>query len=229
MYFNPRTAVMPCQELLRMTAIGSWSFDALNDLENDPTDKSAATDFLNWFNQICVVFLQDMAAMMILHPDRSDSAIVWWMPLLSTPQFLQFEEQMLDFISREENPLDASLEQVLPGVYDRFRGVSSNISSISGKLDGIYKHIETGFEAIRKDQTNFLRESSSILGAALINMGEAIMLGGSPNRHPTSSPGDKSSGRNSLAGEVPAEIAGEPTQPLGCCFAACNVPASGKA
>jgi hypothetical protein len=146
-----------------MTPIGSWSFDMLGALENEPKDKLTAIACLKWFNQLCIVFQQDAAAMFHLFPERKESAFFWWTNVLQTPEFEAFEKEMSAALSNQECPLDASLENVLPGVFTRFQGVDERMSAIQQKLDGIYEQIDLGFNSIRQDQSDFLRESSTIL------------------------------------------------------------------
>jgi Centromere DNA-binding protein complex CBF3 subunit, domain 2/Transcriptional activator of glycolytic enzymes len=198
MYYNPCTVVMPSLELLKMTAIGSWSFDMLDALENEEEEKPTAIACLNWFNQLCVVFLQDLAAMFHLYPDRKDSALFRWTPVLSTPEFKEFQVQMAEALSSEQSPLDASLEKVLPDVFTRFQGVDDKMSSlVDRKVEAVVSHIDSGFQPLRQDQSDFLRESYSAIAASLINTGVAMMGCANPPNSPGAS---KASGKDLYAG-----------------------------
>jgi Centromere DNA-binding protein complex CBF3 subunit, domain 2 len=213
MYYNPRTAVMPPMELLvRETSIGKWSFAMLEQLEDDPVDKPTATACLNWLNEICVVFLQDLAAMSYLFPERlENSALTKWMSILSSRAFLDFKDKMAAVLDQEECPLDASLEKVLPGVYTRFRAVDEKMHEIHTHVQGVIGHVDKGFESILQAQENFLRESSSILGATLINTGTALLNSPGLMREPKT-PG-KASGDNSPAGERDSPAESPPPPP----------------
>jgi Centromere DNA-binding protein complex CBF3 subunit, domain 2 len=150
MYYNPRTAVMPSDELLRMTPIGAWSFDMLSQLENDTTaDKPTATACLHWFKHLCVVFLQDLAAMSFLFPDCCKAcALFCWMPVLQTSEFEKVMEEMKVSLGNEVDSLDASMEKVLPGVFMRFHGVDDKMDTVVRKVDGIYEHITKEIQSI---------------------------------------------------------------------------------
>jgi hypothetical protein len=108
---------MPPIKLLPTTSIGKWSFGMLEQLEGDPVDKPTAAAFLNWLNELCIVFLQDLAVMSCLYLDQlENSALTKWMPILSSPLFLEFKDKMAAVLDHKESSLDASLEKVLPGV-----------------------------------------------------------------------------------------------------------------
>ena len=62
------------------------------------------------------VFLQDAAAMMVLHPERANHPLFDTLPVFATVEFADFKAEMQQALSTEECPLDASLEKVLPGV-----------------------------------------------------------------------------------------------------------------
>lgn len=89
MYFLPRGAVMPSQELCDMTPIGKWCYKALFALgESDPNGQhQTALEVLRWFCDLCVIFLQDAAAMMVLHPERSECSLFSVLPLFETQEF----------------------------------------------------------------------------------------------------------------------------------------------
>jgi Centromere DNA-binding protein complex CBF3 subunit, domain 2 len=76
-YFNTRTAVEPPNELLLMTPIGQWVYGALEGVTvaADPGKKMTAICMLRFFVELNRIFLQDAAAMMVLHPEREDHAL----------------------------------------------------------------------------------------------------------------------------------------------------------
>ena len=88
MYFNTRTQVMPSVELCKQTAIGKFAFDQLFELEEEGLGSKhpTACGVLRWFTDLSIVFLQDMAAMMVLHPEREEAAINC-LPVLQTEDF----------------------------------------------------------------------------------------------------------------------------------------------
>ena len=83
MYYNPRTTVEPPQELLDLTPF-AFAFEACPLVEEAVagTSKSyTALTVLRFLKDIATVFLQDAAAMWILHPDRREH------PMYSMPIF----------------------------------------------------------------------------------------------------------------------------------------------
>jgi hypothetical protein len=88
--------MIPPDELLRMTPIGSWSFSMLEQLENEEVHKPTAIACLKWFNELSCVFLQDVAAMIYYHPEREQSALFRSMPRLQTPEFLAYKQVMAE-------------------------------------------------------------------------------------------------------------------------------------
>jgi hypothetical protein len=75
MYYNPRTMVEVEESLLRLTPVGCWLFDAqaavasANELG---AGKFTAMNFLAFMMTLNRVFIQDAAAMLVLHPEKID-------------------------------------------------------------------------------------------------------------------------------------------------------------
>jgi hypothetical protein len=73
MYYNPRTMVEVDESLLRLTPVGCWLFDAqaavagANELG---AGKFTAMNFLSFMMTLNRVFIQDAAAMLVLHPEK---------------------------------------------------------------------------------------------------------------------------------------------------------------
>ena len=89
MHFNTRTVVQPCQELCEMTALGRFALPMLSKLaeEEDACKHPTALGVLSWFCDLASAFIQDMAAMLCLHPEREDSTIVQQLPFLQSAEF----------------------------------------------------------------------------------------------------------------------------------------------
>jgi hypothetical protein len=73
LHFNLRTMVMPTDALRRKTVFGKWCYDALNYVEARLEMSSCWTayNFLSFMCKLNDVLLQDAAAMMVLHPERT--------------------------------------------------------------------------------------------------------------------------------------------------------------
>jgi hypothetical protein len=84
MYFNPRSTVEPPESLFEKTAFGRFSTAkeyVEQKIQNDNADCWTAFEFLKLMKLLGVVFLQDAAAMWVLHPERREH------PMFSMPVF----------------------------------------------------------------------------------------------------------------------------------------------
>jgi hypothetical protein len=74
MHYNPRTVVEVPEELARLTPIGRWAIDACSNVEDAISDqghpKFTACYVLKFLVELNHVFLQDVATIMIKHPER---------------------------------------------------------------------------------------------------------------------------------------------------------------
>jgi hypothetical protein len=72
LYFNTWTTLMPSQNLCKTTPLGSFSYVMLQEQRaaDQESEHSTAFETLRWFCDLSVVFLQDTAAIMLLHPTR---------------------------------------------------------------------------------------------------------------------------------------------------------------
>ena len=148
-YFNTRTTVMPCEKLLRATPIGGWVYDALDALECEDKNKEHTTAYhvLKFFQDLNIIFLQDAAALMALHSDRSHHPMFLQMPVFYTDEFKTFQETMASSLDSEEDPLDANVEKILPGI-SRWHSVThTELTAIHKALRDLTAHIEGRFEA----------------------------------------------------------------------------------
>ena len=129
MYYNPRTKVVPDDELLRMTPIGRWCYDALDAVMELTTDGENQTTIstLKFFCAINTIFLQDAAAMMILHPERKEHPLFDELAVFAAPQFAAFKAKMALTLQVSEDPSDACLESVLPRVHQWHAATNDSI------------------------------------------------------------------------------------------------------
>lgn len=73
MYYNPRTALSVPMALQQSTPIGRWVFNALGKVKSANSNGGqlhTAQNFLEFLVELNIVFLQDMAAIIIEHPSR---------------------------------------------------------------------------------------------------------------------------------------------------------------
>ena len=92
-YYNPRTNVLvTSKELLAATPFGCFEphyarvLEVSKQAKNKAESKQTALQFLSFMRELNQVFLQDAAAMMIEHPERSDHP-VFQLPCFKMEQF----------------------------------------------------------------------------------------------------------------------------------------------
>jgi hypothetical protein len=84
---------------------------------------NTAVCFLELLQHLALVFLQDAAAMMILHEERKEMALFKHIPILQGAKFARFKQKMRQSLANDDNPLDYTLEAVLPGMHQRFHSM----------------------------------------------------------------------------------------------------------
>ena len=88
-------------------------------------------------------------------------------------------------LENEEDPADASLERVMPGVHERLKSITTSVEGLTRKIDTVHNtfsdSLQAGLDSMARLASDALRESSVILGTSLIDAG-ASMLNSSPSR-----------------------------------------------
>jgi hypothetical protein len=115
---------------------------------------NTAVCFLELLEELALVFLQDAAAMLVLHPERGDNAMFAHIPLLKTEMFKRFVEKMRLSLDNSENPTDYKLEAALPGVQQRFQSLEGHMGSMQRKMGTMETNVVT---AVR-DEGQKMRE-----------------------------------------------------------------------
>jgi hypothetical protein len=89
-------------------------------------------------------------------------------------------------LQEEENPLDADLERVLPGVHERLHANhhsnNQNYQAVSNKLDCVMETVVTGFETmatgfsqVLQHTSMYVQETDKLVGASLVNAGRHLI------------------------------------------------------
>jgi hypothetical protein len=90
MNYNPRTTVEPPASLIEKTPFHRFSTPleyVEAKIQNDEADVWTALEFLKLMKLLGVVFLQDAAAMWVLHPERKEHPM-FSMPVFQDPEWL---------------------------------------------------------------------------------------------------------------------------------------------
>lgn len=135
-YFNTRTVIDPPEELLHATPIGTWAYNALDDLAEVSADgaNQTAMHFLRFMQQINKIFLQDMAVIQLYHPERAGHPMYRDMEVFEMDEWEQFKATMKNAIDTEECPLDANLEKVIPGMHQWQQANHTALGRVSNEL-----------------------------------------------------------------------------------------------
>jgi hypothetical protein len=165
MHHNIRTTVEPDTEdgdLLDLVfPFVKRCLEAVLEAKNDGTEQSrsqshlnTAVCFLELLQHLALVFLQDAAAMVVLHPERGDNAMYKHIPVLKGEQFGRFKEKMRLALAGDECPTDYKLEAVLPGVHQRLQAMDGRMGSMQRAMGAI----ETSMTAALRDEGQKTRD-----------------------------------------------------------------------
>ena len=105
LHYNARSAVLPSDELRRMTPF-AWCYDACDGTLEYDSSKYTALGFLRFMKEINDILLQDAAATMLLHEERCNHPLFEDIPVFSSDQFLVFKEEMKNALESETCPRD---------------------------------------------------------------------------------------------------------------------------
>ena len=138
MHYNSRTVVEPPKGLLEQVfPFVDVSLAAIESSSqaNPNRRHTTAHNFLRMLDCLRRVLLQDAAAMMVMYPERRSSMFFRRNKLFNTDQFNLFVEEMRSRLD-EPNPVNASVEAVLPGVNHRLDVLQGTANDIRGVFYG---------------------------------------------------------------------------------------------
>ena len=185
-YFNTRATIMPSENLLRLCPIGKWSYNALDALLDYDTEgtKQTAVHALKFFNELNVIFLQDAAAMMILHPERETHQLFGCMPFLfMSDEWLTFKARMHEALQEEECPMDAKLEHVIPGLHQWQSSNHNAVKAVDDKVDKLTDTVVHRFEKLESDQAVRQQQTERKIASTFMSMAQELLQGGRPTNN----------------------------------------------
>ena len=91
---------------------------------------NTAVCFLELLGHLALVFLQDAAAMVVLHPERGDNTMYKHLPVLKSEAFGRYRDKMEQALVNDECPTDYKLEACLPGLDQRFQTLEGRMGSM---------------------------------------------------------------------------------------------------
>jgi hypothetical protein len=94
--YLPRSQVAPPEQLLKATPIGTWVYDRpVRPWRSGARGKhQTARNVFVSFSELNTIYLQDAAAMTVLHPGRSEQKMFRSIEVLVTDEWAVFCEQM---------------------------------------------------------------------------------------------------------------------------------------
>ena len=177
MHFNTRTQVMPPDDLIEMTYLGRLSTCMLQQISNEEgSDHPTAYGVLQWMRDMSIILLQDLAAAIVLVPDRgSMPSLEREFLFVRTPQFKSFTEYMKRSHLEEKSPFDASIDKCLPGVNLRFERAEEQRQQqhqeILEALNIINNNVRSNGDKLLERDRNFPR----LIGEALVETGHNVI------------------------------------------------------
>jgi hypothetical protein len=156
-YYLPRSLVHPPEQLLKATPIGTWVYDRLAGIRNVHVKSKKAKHQTAWhslcfFRELNKIYLQDAAAMTILHPDRKEQMMFRNIGIFTTDEWTSFCEQMRQSLETQTNPADVGLETVMPGVHQRFRSLESSLNQLTATVSEGLQQMEA--HALEREVAN---------------------------------------------------------------------------
>lgn len=188
-HFNPRTVVEVPMSLQKATPIGKWLFDAMERVaaaNEHGGGKYTAQNFLQFLENLNIIFLQDMGILYYMQVPRSVVCLVlfcflnifaqmllthFWtrhplfqtIDVLQSDQFIEFCDTMRNAIDNQASPLDATLESVLPGIHDRLDAQRKATKDLEEKVTEIGKNVnDTIIQTSRQSFQHFASIVSEI-------------------------------------------------------------------
>jgi hypothetical protein len=203
MYYNKRTVVEPPMELLLMTPVGSWVYQAktwVDEANANGKGKTTAANFLNFMVALNRIFIQDSAAMMIQHPERVTHP-VFHMELFRTVEFQvsfvclspfhyrfwltnlvslfqTFKLKMEQELGNNDSPLDAHLQAVLPGVHHRLEVHRQELACLRGDVGRLTTVVESSAQVFSEKVDEIIlmnEEKNEVLGRMHIMVGSRLL------------------------------------------------------
>jgi Centromere DNA-binding protein complex CBF3 subunit, domain 2 len=126
-YFNPRTVVIPSQELQDMIfAFVDPALEAVEAANRDGAEFWTALGFLRFMKRMKQVVLQDAAYMMEFLPDRVNHPVFFEIIVFHTDEFQAFRRLMRSSVEAAVSLVDTQIDTVLPGVIELIRANQHN-------------------------------------------------------------------------------------------------------
>ena len=123
--------------------------DGLQKCRDCPRDCWTAIRFLTLLKNLRTVLLQDVAIMM--NDEKRQGHLIFSDPLFQSEDFITFRQEMGEHMATASDPVFNNLEQVLPGVANRFDKIDQSLGDNESRLTFLQGTVRQGFEENRRD------------------------------------------------------------------------------
>ena len=113
-------------------------------------------------DRLRIVVLQDIAVLM----HKKDSIVCLVYPFLNPKNFLSFQAEVINQVKLAQNPIDISIERVLPGLCGHIHNMHDDVRSqctINNKMDGLVQpqHLQSFIDHVSVFQFSSSSSKSS--------------------------------------------------------------------
>jgi len=153
MNWNPRTACDVPDALRKQvfpwveTALAN--FDSMEHECKNHDERLAFTQnnrtalgFLNMMDKMQTIVIQDMAALLVLDDDVRSKHCLFEVDLFKSSEFMAYVYKMRNHLEVTKAPYDASLQEILPGVQERFDAINSSVHVVANQCSAMDVKLE---------------------------------------------------------------------------------------
>ncbi|KAG7373671.1 centromere DNA-binding like protein [Nitzschia inconspicua] len=144
-----------------ITMLGQLSSPQANYFLSPAEARPIAAVFLDFMMMLKVVVLQDAAATMVLHPERSVHQL-FQLDVFKSDCFKAYVEQMRQQFAVAEDPSDVTLQAVIPPVVNRLNVLSQQGERNCQATNEVSNQIRTGFDSVHVGHDLILQSTRSL-------------------------------------------------------------------
>ena len=136
-------------------------------MEADSGRHQTAFQVLSFLKELNKIFLQDAAAISVLHGNRKNNKL-FDLTVFHHQDWFTYCETMKMKLQSEDNPLDARVESVLPGIYQWHQSTVSTLKSMGETINARLDDLSKQQKELAEQQNDFAeRFSNKLIGLGL--------------------------------------------------------------
>jgi hypothetical protein len=149
-YFNPRTVVIPPQELQdKLFEFVDSELEAVEAANRDGSELWTALGFLRFMKRMKQVVLQDAAYIMEFHPDRINHP-VFQLLVFQSEEFQAFRRLMRASVETAVSPVDLHIDVALPGVIEHIRATQQKVDELAHSSADFRQRVDGRFDLLER-------------------------------------------------------------------------------